>query len=47
MGSRATSGLAEARALADGEVTGLAVVRAARARMRGVVYFIVGGVGVV
>jgi len=43
MGSRATSGFAEVMALAEGEVTGLAMVRAARARMRGVVYFIVGG----
>ena len=47
MGSRTTSGLAEAMALAEGEVTGLAVVRAARVRMRGVVYLIVGGVGLV
>ena len=33
--------------MAEGEVTGLAVVRAAMKRRRGVVYFMFGGVGVV
>ena len=47
MGSRAASGLAAVMALAEGDVTGLAVVRDAMKRRRGVMYFMFGGVGVV